>query len=79
MRVPTFDPGGGEVKVSAKLINQVGAVLVTLDRSGEPAADKPAQFDLPLARFAPGEYSLEVAANSSAGSSRQLIRFKITG
>jgi VWFA-related protein len=78
MRVPTYDPGGGEVKVSAKLMNQVGAVLANLDRAGEAAAGGPAQFDLSLARFAPGEYALEVAANSSAGTSRQLIRFKIT-
>jgi hypothetical protein len=79
MRVPTYDPGGGEVKVSARLMNQVGAVLANLDRAGDVAADRPAQFDLSLARFAPGEYSLEVAANSSSGTSRQLIRFKITG
>ena len=37
------------------------------------------QFDLPLARFAPGEYSIEVAAQSDAGTARELIRFRITG
>jgi VWFA-related protein len=79
MRVPTYDPGGGEVKVSARLMNQVGTVLANLDRAGEFVAGQPAQFDLSLARFAPGEYSLEVAANTNAGTSRQLIRFKITG
>ncbi|HEY7498550.1 MAG TPA: VWA domain-containing protein [Vicinamibacterales bacterium] len=79
MRVPTYDPGGGEVKVSARLMNRVGVVLVDLDRNTETTAGQPAQFDLSLARFAPGEYSLEVAANGSNGTSRQLIRFKITG
>jgi hypothetical protein len=37
------------------------------------------QFDLPLSRFAPGEYSIEVAARSDGGIARELIRFRITG
>jgi VWFA-related protein len=79
LRVPTFEPGGHAVEVSAKLVNRVGAVLANLTpmpgQSGQPLT----QFDLPLARFAPGEYSIEVAAKSDGGVARELIRFRITG
>jgi VWFA-related protein len=78
MRVPTFDPAGGQVQVSAKLINRVGATVSELV-SSEGTTTRLAQFDLPLARFAPGEYSVEVAAQSESGTARQLIRFRITG
>jgi VWFA-related protein len=79
MRVPTYDPAGSDVQVSAKLINRVGAVLIELEPSSQVPDSTIRQFDLPLARFAPGEYSLEVAARSESGSARQLIRFRITG
>jgi hypothetical protein len=79
LRVPTFEPGGKAVQVSAKLVNRVGTVLVDLTPMSEEAGRTLAQFDLPLARFAPGEYSIEVAARSDAGTARELIRFRITG
>jgi hypothetical protein len=79
MRVPTYDPAGRDVEVSARLINRVGAVLIELEPPSQVPDSTMRQFDLPLARFAPGEYSLEVAARSDSGSARQLIRFRITG
>ncbi|HET7219914.1 MAG TPA: VWA domain-containing protein [Vicinamibacterales bacterium] len=78
MRVPTFDAAGARVQVSAKLINRTGTVLAEL----APTTDPPthiSQFELVLARFAPGEYALEVSAASDSGTSRQLIHFRITG
>lgn len=79
LRVPTFEPAGLAVEVSAKLINRVGAVVVHLTPMSEQISPALTQFDLPLARFAPGEYSIEVAARSDAGTARELIRFRITG
>ena len=79
LRVPTFEPAGNAVQVSAKLINRVGAVLIDLAPMPAEAGRTLTQFDLPLARFAPGEYSIEVAARSDAGTARELIRFRITG
>jgi VWFA-related protein len=79
MRVPAYDAAGGPVKVSAKLINRVGAVLLELMPAADALSTGLPQFDISLARFAPGEYSFEVSANSSRGTSRQLIRFRITG
>jgi hypothetical protein len=79
LRVPTFDPSGAEVQVSVKLMNRVGSLLEDVTPMPDDAALKMAQFDLPLAKFAPGEYAIEITAQSSAGSSRELIRLHITG
>ncbi len=79
LRVPTYEPGGNAVQVSAMLINRVGAKLADLTPMPEESRPTLSQFDLPLAQFAPGEYSIEVAVRSDAGSARELIRFKITG
>ena len=79
LRVPTFEPAGNAVQVSARLINRVGAVLIDLAPTPDEAGRTLTQFDLPLARFAPGDYSIEVAARSDAGTARELIRFRITG
>jgi VWFA-related protein len=79
VRVPTYDPAGGRVQVSVKLMNRVGMMLVELAPVVASQSDRLSQFDLSLARFAPGEYSLELAAQSESGTARQLIRFRITG
>ena len=79
LRVPTFEPAGNAVQVSAKLVNRVGTVLIDLTPMPEESGPTLAQFDLPLARFAPGEYLIEVGVQSNAGSARELIRFRITG
>ena len=79
LRVPTFEPGGNAVQVSAKLVNRVGTLVLVLAPMPEESGQKLTQFDLPLARFAPGEYLIELAAQSDAGTARELIRFRITG
>jgi VWFA-related protein len=79
LRVPTYDLSGGQVTVSAKLINRVGAMLTELKAMPFENSTTLSQFDLPLARFAPGEYSIEIAAQSPSGTSRELIRLRITG
>jgi VWFA-related protein len=79
LRVPTFDASGSKVTVSARLLNPVGSTVAELTPL---PIDNPAalsQFDLSLARFAPGEYSIEIAAESSSGVVRELIRLRITG
>jgi hypothetical protein len=79
LRVPTFEPGGNAVQVSAKLVNRIGVVVADLAPMPDDPGRTLTQFDLPLSRFAPGEYSIEVAAKSDAGMARELIRFRITG
>jgi VWFA-related protein len=79
LRVPTYEPAGNAVQVSAMLINRAGTKLADLAPMPEESRPTLSQFDLPLAQFAPGEYSIEVAAHSDGGTARELIRFKITG
>jgi VWFA-related protein len=79
LRVPTFDPGGNAVQVSARLVNRVGSTVADLVAMPQETGQALAQFDLSLAPFAPGEYSIEVSATSTGGHARELIRFKITG
>jgi VWFA-related protein len=79
LRVPTFDPSGAEVRVSVKLMNRVGSSLEDLAPMAPDPALKMDQFDLPLAKFAPGEYAIEITAQSTSGSARELIRLHITG
>jgi VWFA-related protein len=78
LRVPTYDPAGSPVEVSARLMNPLGSTLLELSPTGAQPSSA-SQFDLVLARFAPGEYAFELAARSGSGTSRQVIRFKITG
>jgi len=77
IRVPTYDPSGGQVRVSAKLMNPLGSTLLELP-APEPSGSL-SQFDVVLARFAPGEYAFELAVESGSGKARQLVRFRITG
>ena len=77
IRVPTYDPSGGQVRVSAKLMNPLGSTLLELP-AAEPSGSL-SQFDVVLARFAPGEYAFELAVESGSGKARQLVRFRITG
>lgn len=79
VRVPTYEPRGREVQVSVKLINRTGQVLAELSPTPSDLPARVSQFDVPLAQYAPGEYSLELAAQSDAGVARQLIRIRITG
>lgn len=79
LRVPTFDPGGNAVQVSARLVNRVGSTVAALVAMPQKTGQTLAQFDLSLAPFAPGEYSIEVSITSTGGQARELIRFKITG
>jgi VWFA-related protein len=78
IRVPAYDPSGSPVRVSAKLMNPLGSMLAELPASASTPGSL-SQFDVVLARFAPGEYAFELSAESGSGKSRQLIRFRITG
>jgi VWFA-related protein len=79
LRVPTFDASGNTVTVSARLLNPVGSTVAELTPLPIDNPTAMSQFDLSLARFAPGEYSIEIAAQSASGVARELIRLRITG
>ena len=78
IRVPAYNPDGAPIVVSVAVVNLRGQKIRELARVGEQAAAMP-QFELPLAFLAPGEYGVEVTVTSPTGSSRQLVRFRLTG
>jgi VWFA-related protein len=76
VRVPAYNPDGASVTITAVLSNIKGATIRSLDRV---ASSGTAQFDLPLAFLAPGEYGIELKVTSPTGVARQLIRFRLVG
>jgi VWFA-related protein len=79
LRIPAYDTSGNTVQISAKLMNRVGTVLLDLTKVAGDGSIALTQFEVPLARFAPGDYSIEVAATSDTGNARELIQFRVTG
>lgn len=78
LRVPAYSSSGAPVEVAARLVNGRGQVLRMIERlpGGDPRLP---QFDLPLAAFAAGEYSLEFVATTPAGAIREVVRIRLTG
>jgi VWFA-related protein len=77
IRFPAYAPGGPP-HASARLLGRSGAVLRDLP-VGLPRTDGGLfQIDLPLAGFAPGEYSIEISASSPAGEAKDLLGFRVT-
>jgi hypothetical protein len=76
IRVPAYDPGGMKPRVTVSLLNRWGQTLRELAPMGD--APGPAQFDLPLAAFAPGDYILQVAATGAAGDTKEAIAVRVT-
>jgi VWFA-related protein len=79
VRVPTYSASGTNVNLNARLMNRAGQILRELVPMDRNTGSSVRQFDLPLAWLAPGEYSIELNANSSKGKAREVVRFKITG
>lgn len=77
-RVPVNSPSGARITLKARLVNRWGQVLRELvPMSGASAGAT--QFDLPLGWLAPGDYVVEFNAATSAGSAKEVVRFKLTG
>jgi hypothetical protein len=77
VRVPAYAPDGAP-HVSARLLGRSGGALRDLQVESPRSAGGMFQLDLPLAGFAPGEYSIEFSATSPAGEARDLLAFRIT-
>ena len=77
LRVPAYSDSSAPIQIAARLLNRQGQVLRDLDRlPGGPSGLT--QFDLPLAPFAAGEYSIELTATTATRTARELVRFKLT-
>ena len=77
MRVPAYSVDG-PVAVSVRLLNRVGQTMKELDALPADAAGV-AQFDLPLASLAPGDYFLQLSVQGPSGPIAQRVSFKVTG
>jgi VWFA-related protein len=79
IRVPAFDPRGAAPTVVTTLVNRRGEKMREVARLSSSDARGIPQFDLPLGWLAPGEYGLDISVTGASGTSRQLIRFRLTG
>jgi VWFA-related protein len=76
IRVPTVGGSGAAADVSVRLLNRTGQTVQTL----APMIDAPAgiiQFDLQLAPYAPGDYTLQLSGGK--GVQEQRIAFRVIG
>lgn len=78
IRVPAFDASGADVRVSASLLNRQAQPMREIDRSGATAGATVAQFDLPLAWLAPGEYVIAMTAQNANGKVEDRISIHVT-
>ena len=76
IRVPAY-ASGNPVRVTGRLLNRLAQPMHDLEPL--PDAGGIAQFDLPLAPLAPGEYYLLFTVPGPSGPVDQRVGFKITG
>jgi hypothetical protein len=76
IRVPAY-ASGGPVRVTGRLLNRLAQPM--RDLAVLPDAGGIAQFDLPLATLAPGEYYLLFSVPGPSGPVDQRVGFRITG
>ena len=76
IRVPAFS-ADAPVQVSVRLLNRIGQVMRTLDVM--PPSGGLAQFDLPLATLAPGDYFFQISASAGGKTTDQRLSFHVGG
>jgi hypothetical protein len=74
VRADAYGPGGASPTVTARLLNRTGAAMgdVPVEMDGSTAT-----IDLPLANLAAAEYILELTVKTDAGSTQDLLAFKV--
>jgi VWFA-related protein len=77
IRFRAYGPAGVPPLVSAKLLDRVGHVIHALDVVGTQAAGENA-IDLPLAGFAPGDYTIEFKAAGGGHEAVERLPFRVT-
>jgi hypothetical protein len=77
VRVPAYGPGNATAVVAATLEGATGQAMRSLAAVPGPVAGV-TQFDLPLAPYAPGSYTIALTATSPAGQAREVLTFTIT-
>ena len=79
IRVPALDASGMAVRVTATLLNQVGAPIRSVDASNGATHPGVTQFALPLHWLAAGEYLIELIGTNRNGVATERLAFRVTG
>jgi VWFA-related protein len=79
IRVPAFDASGASVQVTAKVLNELGQPMRTIDATAGTPRDGITQFALPLAWLVPGAYQIELLGSNANGAVRERLAFRVTG
>ena len=77
IRFRAYGPAGAPPAVSAQLLDRVGHTMRPLTVTPVPATGD-FTIDLPLAGFAPGDYSVDVKASSGARDASERTAFRVT-
>lgn len=78
IRFQAYGPDGERLSVSATLLGRGGQAIRDLSLASAPTPRGGYAIDLPLAGFAPGAYTIELAAVSAAGEAREQLTFRVT-
>lgn len=79
VRVPAYDPAGGTPRITVTLQNRWGQPMRTCAALAPAPGTGIAQFDVPLAPLAPGDYIIQVLATGSSGTTKEAINIHVTG
>ncbi len=78
VRVDAYAPANAPAKVTAQLLNQQGTKMADVPVT-PPADGQTYSIDLPLASLAPGQYLIEITANSEGHKPvSELVAFRLT-
>jgi VWFA-related protein len=78
VRFEAYGPGASTPTVAARLLNRQGQPMTDLAVEAPEGARTAFQAEVPIPSLAPGEYLIELSASSEAGSTRQLVAFRVT-
>jgi VWFA-related protein len=76
IRFRAYGPAGGTPVISARLLDRMGHLIHPLDLI--PKTDGMHAIDLPLAGFAPGDYTIEFKSASGAREAVERLAFRVT-
>lgn len=79
IRVPVYDSSGAAVRVSARVLNELGQPMRDIESAGGAGTNGIAQFALPLSWLGPGQYLIEVAGANANGTVRERVAFRVRG
>ena len=74
VRTEPYAPGGVTPAVTAKLLSRTGSPMSDLQVQMNGGS---ADIEFPLSGLAAGEYLIEITAKTEAGSTQQMLAFKV--